>query len=180
MVDKIEEFFPGVFRVEGKLATENLAPGSRVYGERLVKVKKIEYRFWEPSRSKLGAALVRGLKNMPIQPGSRVLYLGAASGTTPSHVSDVVGESGIVFAVEFSPISMRDLLKVCEQRPNLLPLLQDARFPGKYEKVVGGNVDVVYEDVADPQQARIMIENAKVFLKKGGWGLLAVKARSVE
>lgn len=180
MAEKVEELFPGVFRVGGKLATASIAPGTKVYGERLVKAGGEEYRHWEPSRSKLGAALVRGLKEMPIKPGARVLYLGAASGTTPSHVSDIVGEKGTVYAVEFSAQAMRDLLSVCEQRPNILPLLRDARFPGQYKEAVGGKVDVLYEDVADPQQARILIENAKVFLAKEGWALFAIKARSVD
>jgi fibrillarin-like pre-rRNA processing protein len=180
MVEKVEEVFPGVFRVERKLATRNLAPGRRVYGEELVRVKGVEYRLWEPSRSKLGAALVRGLKNLPVRPGARVLYLGAASGTTVSHVSDIVGERGTVYAVEFAPQSMRDLLSVVEARPNILPLLRDARKPAAYADAVGEPVDVIFEDVADPQQARILIENGKEFLRKGGWALLAVKSRSVD
>lgn len=180
MTDKIEKIYPGVFRVEGKLATENLAPGNKVYGERLVRSGKAEYRMWEPSRSKLGAALARGLKNMPIKPGTSVLYLGAASGTTVSHVSDIVGDSGTVFAVEFAAQVMRDLLNICEVRSNIIPLLRDARFPGSYKEALGGTVDVIFEDVADPQQARILVENGKAFLEKGGLALFAVKSRSVD
>src|SRR5574341_845585 len=180
MVEKVEEVFPGVFRVERKLATRNLAPGKKVYGEELVKASGVEYRLWEPRRSKLGAALAKGLRNMPVKPGARVLYLGAASGTTVSHVSDIVGERGTVYAVEFAPQVMRDLIAVVEERANILPLLRDARKPAAYADAVGEPVDVVFEDVADPQQARILIENGKVFLRKGGWALFAVKSRSVD
>lgn len=170
------EVFPGVFRFEGRIATKSLAPGFIVYGEKTLKQKGVEYRLWEPSRSKLGAAIARGLKELPIRPGSSVLYLGAASGTTASHVSDIVGPNGAVYCIEFSARSMRDLIKVCEKRENMLPLLKDARFPKEYAEV--GMVDVVFEDVADPEQARILIENA-VLLKKGGVAMIAIKARCV-
>ncbi|HUK84302.1 MAG TPA: fibrillarin-like rRNA/tRNA 2'-O-methyltransferase, partial [Candidatus Acidoferrum sp.] len=68
-----------------RLATVNLTPGLNVYGERLVKVKGVEYRIWDAFRSKLAAAILKGVDNVPIEPGFKVLYLGAASGTTPSH-----------------------------------------------------------------------------------------------
>lgn len=172
----MDEVFPGVFKIRGKIATKSLAPGFTVYGEQLYKDGKAEYRFWDPRRSKLGAAIVRGLKELPIKPGSKVLYLGAANGTTSSHVSDVVGVDGAVYCVEFSARAMRDLLRVCEKRENMLPLLKDARMPNEYVEV--GVVDVIFEDVADPEQARILNENA-IFLKKGGVAMLAVKARCV-
>ena len=52
---------------------------------------KTEYRAWNPFRSKLAAAIVGGIEHIHMKPGSKVLYLGAASGTTVSHVSDLVG-----------------------------------------------------------------------------------------
>ncbi len=52
---------------------------------------KIEYRVWNPFRSKLAAAILGGVDQIYMPPGSKVLYLGAASGTTVSHVSDIVG-----------------------------------------------------------------------------------------
>lgn len=172
------QIFPNVFKVNGMLASKNLVPGVKVYGERLVREKGKEYRLWEPSRSKLGAALAKGLKNMPIAPGVSVLYLGAANGTTCSHVSDILGEKGELYCVEFAPHSMRDLLFLCEKRKNMLPILADARMPEKYEATVGGKVDVIFEDVSDPAQAEIMIANARL-LKKEGVALIAVKSRSV-
>jgi fibrillarin-like pre-rRNA processing protein len=161
------------------LATLNLAPGRRVYGERLVQVSGKEYRLWDTYRSKLAAAMVKGMEEVPLELGSRVLYLGAASGTTSSHVSDIVGENGIVYCVEFSPRVMRELVAVCEYRKNMLPILADARFPEKYRMLVQ-EVDLIYQDVAQPNQSEIMIKNAKMFLKEGGHGFLAIKARSID
>lgn len=180
---KPKQVFPGVFEVNGRLATKSIAPGTRVYGEELHKVGGGEYRLWDAYRSKLGAAIKKRLKKLDVAPGASVLYLGAATGTTVSHVSDIVGSKGIVFCVEFSPHCMRELLKVCEKRENLIPLLEDARFPQKYrdavEEYAGGSVDVVFEDVADPEQVRILKENCKAFLKKNGQALIAIKSRSI-
>lgn len=174
-----EEKFLGVFLVNGKLATLSFAPGTRVYGEKLVREGESEYRMWDLYRSKLAAAIHKGLKELPIKPGSTVLYLGAATGTTPSHVSDIVGSSGTVFCVEFAQRSMRDLLSVCERRQNMLPIMGDARQPEQYAEGIG-KVDVVYQDVAQPDQADIFIKNSKLFLKKGGWGMIAIKSQSID
>ena len=161
------------------LATKSLAPGRRVYGERLLKEGSTEYRVWDPNRSKLAAAIMKGLREVPIHEGSHVLYLGAASGTTSSHVSDIVGNDGTVYCVEFAPRSMRDLVTVCESRPNMLPLLADARQPQDYADKLEA-VDVIYQDVAQPDQATILINNAKLFLKKGQYALIAVKSQSID
>jgi len=162
------------------LATENLTPGRKVYGEQLVSQGSREYRLWDPYRSKLGALIMKGVKRLPLKAGDRVLYLGAASGTTASHVSDIVGQGGRVYCVEFSPRSMRDLVNnVCQYRPNMIPVLEDARFPEKYRSLVG-IVNVIYCDIAQPEQARVLADNADMFLKKGGESFLAVKARSID
>ncbi len=172
----VKEVFPGVYRVDGKIATKNIAPGTKVYGETIVKSGKDEYRLWDPKRSKLAAAIIKGLKTLAIKPGGVVLYLGAANGTTASHVSDIVGEKGRVYCVEFSPQSMRDLLLLCEHRGNLYPLLADARLPEGYSEV--GNVDVVYEDVADREQTDILLRNVKAFKAKDF--MIAIKARCID
>ncbi len=177
--------FEGVFQVcleekSPRLATLNLSPGINVYGERLVRVGDVEYRLWDPFRSKLAGAILKGLKNLPIKLNSKVLYLGAASGTTASHVSDIVGNSGYVYCVEFAPRSMRDLINnVCRFRNNMAPVLADARFPSQYASMVQ-SVDVIYCDVAQPEQAKILVNNARIFLKSGGWVMLAVKSRSID
>jgi fibrillarin-like pre-rRNA processing protein len=177
--------FPEVFNVifedgSNRLATLNLVPGKNVYGERLVKIDEKEYRIWDPFRSKLASAILKGIKNIPIKKGYRLLYLGAASGTTASHISDIVGEKGYVFCVEFSSRSIRDLIdNVCRYRINMAPILSDARFPKSYLPLVG-EVDVIYCDVAQPDQADILVRNSKVFLKKDGEIIFLIKARSID
>jgi len=164
-----------------KLATKNLTPGRNVYGERLIRYEGVEYRIWDPFRSKLAAAILKNLRTVPIKPSHQVLYLGAASGTTASHVSDIVSEEGHVYCVEFASRAMRELVNnVCAYRFNMLPLLEDARFPEKYAMFIRGKVDDVYCDIAQPEQAKILADNAELFLKKFGWIMLAIKAQSID
>jgi fibrillarin-like pre-rRNA processing protein len=158
-----------------------LTPGRSVYGERLIRFKGVEYRVWDAFRSKLAAAILKGVKTVPIRPGHRVLYLGAASGTTASHVSDIVGERGHVYCVEFASRSVRDLINnVVAYRANMSPFVEDARFPEKYAMFIPGRVDDIYCDVAQPEQAKILADNADVLLENGGWVMLAVKAQSID
>ena len=181
---------------EDALVTKNLVPGDSVYGEKRISIDdengaKIEYRIWNPFRSKLGAAILGGVENTYIKPGSKVLYLGAASGTTVSHVSDIVGPEGRVYAVEFSHRSGRgnlifilitlinqqcflDLLGVAQKRSNIVPIIEDARHPHKYRMVMS-MVDTVFADVAQPDQARIVTLNAQYYLKIGGHVVISIK-----
>ena len=164
-----------------KLATRNLVPGRTVYGEKLIRFEGVEYRLWDPFRSKLAAAILKGIKTVPIKPDHQVLYLGAASGTTASHVSDIVGEKGYVYCVEFAARAIRELVNnVCAYRVNMLPILEDARFPEKYAMFIRGKVDDIYCDLAQPEQARILADNADMFLKHEGHVMLAIKARSID
>ena len=163
-----------------RLATKNLTPGRNVYGEKLVRYEGVEYRLWDPFRSKLAAAVLKNLKTVPIKQGHKVLYLGAASGTTASHVSDIVGESGHVYCVEFAPRAIRELVdNVCAFRLNMSAILADARIPEKYAIFVNGKVDDIYCDIAQPEQAKVLADNADLFLKTDGWVMLAVKAQSI-
>lgn len=163
-----------------RLATKNLSPGRRVYGERLISWRHVEYRLWDPFRSKLAAAILKGLTTVPIQGNHKVLYLGAASGTTASHISDIVGSKGHVYCVEFSARSIRELVNnVCSCRPNMTPLLEDARMPEKYLAFVE-KVDSVYCDIAQPEQAKILVNNASTFLREDGWTMLSVKSQSID
>jgi fibrillarin-like pre-rRNA processing protein len=175
----LRQRFPGVFEADDRrLYTRNLAPGFRVTDmEELVSLDGIEYRSWNPQRSKLGALIAKGARVLPIAPGSRVLYLGAANGATPSHVSDIVGERGLVYGVEFSVRSFRDLVQVAETRPNLLPILGDAGQPQRYARLVG-EVDAIFQDISQRDQARLFLVNAAAFGAKHG--ILVVKARSVD
>jgi len=176
----------GVFIAKGKedaLVTRNLVPGESVYDEKRITVEeneqKVEYRVWNPFRSKIAAAILGGLDNIWIKPGSKVLYLGAASGTTVSHVSDIVGPDGLVYAVEFSHRSGRDLINVAKKRTNIIPIIEDARYPAKYRMLVG-MVDVVFADVAQPDQARIVALNAHQFLKNEGHFVISIKANCID
>lgn len=182
---KPHEDFHGVywaFLEDGsrRLATLNLAPKRIVYGERLVKFKGEEYRLWDPYRSKLAAAILKQFKTFPFKEGSKVLYLGAATGTTASHVSDIVGAGGKVFCVEFSGRVMRELVSnVCAFRANMIPVMADARHPEAYRWMVE-KVDVIYCDIAQPEQAKVLADNADYFLKPEGCSLIALKARSID
>ncbi|XP_069803775.1 rRNA 2'-O-methyltransferase fibrillarin [Dendropsophus ebraccatus] len=176
----------GVFICRGKedaLVTKNLVPGESVYGEKRISVEdgelKIEYRAWNPFRSKLAAAILGGIDQIHIKPGSKVLYLGAASGTTVSHVSDLVGPEGLVYAVEFSHRSGRDLINVAKKRTNIIPVIEDARHPHKYRMLIG-MVDVIFADVAQPDQTRIVALNAHNFLKNGGHFVISIKANCID
>ncbi len=180
----IVEHSPGVYFLEDNgqrlLATRNLVPGRKVYGEELVAVDGIEYRLWNPSRSKLGAAILKGLKCNPIKPGSRVLYLGVASGTTCSHVSDIIGDAGHVWGVDFAPRPIRDLIDhVARYRKNITPILGDARQPQIYSFQVP-KVETIFADVAQPDQAEIVVKNARFYLKRGRYAMLSIKARSID
>ncbi len=162
------------------LFTKNLVPGRKVYGERLVMQAGTEYREWNPYKSKPAAGIMKGLNQFGLKPGSKVLYLGAASGTTVSHFSDIVGNEGMIFALDFAPRVVRDLVSLCEARKNIAPMLEDAFHPERYKDNVISPVDFVFQDIAQKNQAEIFMKNVDMFLKKGGYALLSVKARSVD
>ncbi|KAL8824432.1 MAG: hypothetical protein Q9191_005063, partial [Dirinaria sp. TL-2023a] len=192
---------PGVFVGRGKedyLLTKNLKPGESVYGEKRISVEssaqptaltngtnvdlpatKTEYRVWNPFRSKLAAGILGGLDDIFIKPGAKVLYLGAASGTSVSHVADIVGPEGTVFAVEFSHRSGRDLINMATHRTNVIPIIEDARHPLRYRMLVS-MVDVIFADVAQPDQARIVGLNAHLYLKVGGGIVVSIKANCID
>ncbi|KAL8773341.1 MAG: hypothetical protein Q9209_001735 [Squamulea sp. 1 TL-2023] len=195
---------PGVFVARGKedmLVTKNLTPGESVYGEKRIAVEssspaltngsgiatganappstKTEYRVWNPFRSKLAAGILGGLEDIFIRPGIKVLYLGAASGTSVSHVADIVGPTGTVYAVEFSHRSGRDLINMATHRTNVIPIIEDARHPLRYRMLVG-MVDTIFADVAQPDQARIVGLNCHLYLKVGGGVVVSVKANCID
>lgn len=177
----IEEINDGIFEIikndKKILATSNVFNGSTVYGERIFTIDNMQYRQWDPYRSKLGAMVLKGF-DIPIEHDSHVLYLGAASGTTISHVSDILTD-GLVYAVEFSTRSMRDLIRLCDQRPNIIPILADANKPKSYAHIVE-MTDIIFQDVAQPNQAEIAVKNCEYFLKDNGHLLLSIKSRSID
>ena len=183
---KMREIFPGVWEYEGKILTRNRVPGKKVYGEQLIKINGVEYRVWNPYRSKLAAAIKNGLKTWAFTPGVNVLYLGIAEGTTASHISDILGDDSAIIGVDVAPRVMPKILAVAEERGNILPILADASKPEEYPEEVQefiddiGGVDIVYQDVAAPNQAEILWRNVDRFLKKGGYAYIAIKSRSVD
>jgi fibrillarin-like pre-rRNA processing protein len=163
-----------------EFATPNLVEGSNVCGEKLVKLDDEEFRIWDPFRSKLAAALKRGLRDFPIRPGDKILYLGASTGTTVSHISDLVGNKGLVFAVEPAVRVARELIEnVASRRKNVIPIIEDARRPNFYFSVFG-DVDLVYCDIAQSDQTDIAIKNCRAFLKNKGIMLIIIKTRSID
>lgn len=170
---EIKKAFEGVYYVSGKPATKALV-GKPVYGEEIIE----GYRIWNPYRSKLAACISKGLRAMPIKADSKVLYLGASTGTTASHISDIVVR-GHIYALEFSETSMRKLLNTAKERDNMTPLLQDARRPNDYQYLIG-DVTGIYQDVAQKDQCEILIRNAREFLSKGDFAVICIKARSID
>ena len=179
MEDKQNIFW---FEIEGekKLATKNLIPGNQVYNEQLLTVNGVEYRIWNPFRSKLAAAIMNNLNDFPFNKKSDVLYLGVSTGTTISHISDIVEQNGTIFGVEHTSRVARDFLdRVASHRKNIVPIIQDARKPGEFFSVYK-KVDIVYVDIAQADQTDIAIENCKLFLKSGGYLFLVIKTRSID
>lgn len=166
-----------IIRIGRDFATQNLVPGQSVYGERLKKRKGKEFRMWDAKRSKIAAAMQKGMK-INFNPRWKILYLGVASGTTASHLSDIIRE-GMLFGVDPAPRVLREFLLLSETRSNLVPLFKDANRPQSYRDIVP-DVDFLYQDVAQPNQAQILMKNAEMYLKKGGMAFVAVKSRSID
>jgi fibrillarin-like pre-rRNA processing protein len=167
----------GVFKKKNKIFTENLCKGLKVYNEKLVKYKGKEFRAWNPYRSKLAAAILNGL-TIKIKRNSKILYLGAATGTTVSHISDIVNK-GVVYSIESSPVAVKNLIQLSEKRKNIIPILGDAYHPDRYSSIVP-SVELIYQDISQRNQAGIFISNIARYLKKNGAGILMVKARSID
>lgn len=162
-----------------ELWTESVGREPPVYGERWTESDGRPYRSFEPARSKLSAAIVKEWSVPLPAPGESWLYLGAASGTTASHVADLVGPTGRVYAVERSLRPFSRLLALAERWPNLFPILGDAREPTAYGALVPP-VHGVYADIAQVDQVEILLSNASLFLEgNGGCALMALKTASM-
>jgi len=168
------------------LWTLNAVPKNSVYGESLRRYRGAEWRRWDPFRSKLGAGIVRSKKgghSLLPEPGTTVLYLGAAHGTTVSHIHDhLCGVDnllkGRLVALDLSPRCVRDLNHLAELRPGLIPVLGDAREHGKWGHLIPRRIDWLFQDVAQAEQVNIFISACKRFLNDGGTGILSLKAAS--
>ena len=172
----MKKIFEGVYREGGRIYTENMVPGKRVYNEKLVEKDGIEYRSWNPYRSKMAAAILKGMKNFPITRKSRLLYLGVASGTTASHFSDIVTQ-GIIYGIEIAFKPMKNFVVLCRERKNMVPVMANADKPEEYEAIVE-NADVIYQDIAQRNQVEIFVKNMERFDIHEG--IIMVKARSID
>jgi len=163
-----------------KYATINQTPGITYYKEEVVKQGSIEYRVWSPFKSKLAAAFKKGLDPSILTNVKNILYLGASTGTTVSHLSDIL-DKGVIYAVEIGPRVMMEFVnRVVKYRKNVVPLFFDARLPESYVDIVDPPVDMVYCDVAQPDQTKILLDNADLYLKNKGLAMIAIKARSID
>ena len=159
-----------------RIVTKSLVSGTS--GDKHIIVRNEEYRIWNPFHSKLAAILLKNPDITFLKRDSTVLYLGAANGTTVSHVSDIVTK-GTIYGVEFSPRAMQDLIQVSERRMKLVPILADAMQPESYRNMVP-EVDIIYQDVSQREQAKMAVRNSEVFLKKDGFLVLIIKSRSID
>ena len=103
----------------------------------LVQLEGEEYRLWNPFRSKLSTAILLGVKALPELYQKKIIYLGASHGTTVSHISDLVGDDGVIFAVEFSVRAAREFVAKCSSRKNIIPIIEDARTYWAYRVIFG-------------------------------------------
>ncbi|DAC58369.1 MAG TPA: fibrillarin-like rRNA/tRNA 2'-O-methyltransferase [Candidatus Poseidoniales archaeon] len=174
-------------RLDGRtLWSENAVFGASVYGESLRKFSGTEYRRWDPTRSKLAAAILRTKRNKSLllpEPGSTVLYLGAGHGTSISHLHDhLCGAdndlNGRIVAVDLAPRCLRDLTYLARSRTGLVPILGDARKHTSWGVLVPHPVNWLFQDVAQSGQVEIFVTACRRFLNLGGLGLLSLKAAS--
>jgi fibrillarin-like pre-rRNA processing protein len=181
MNPKLKELFQGVYSFNSYILTKNLTPGKKVYGEQLLSFNGIEYRTWNPNKSKLCAGIKKGLKNFPFNSNSNILYLGSSEGTTVSHLSDVIGLQGKLIGIDISSRAMHKFLFLCESRENIFPILGNANNPKEYnEKLKEIKFNALFQDVSQPNQAEIFNKNAEMYLKKNSLGLIAIKAHSID
>ncbi len=171
----MKKIFEGIYREENKILTKNLLPGKNVYGEKIIKIGEEEYRIWNPYRSKMCASILKGLKFLPLNKKSKMLYLGVADGTTASHFSDILTD-GIIYGVEVAFKPMKKFVKLCEERKNMIPIMGDANKPKEYKKIVE-EIEFLYQDIAQKNQIEIFLNNIDKFSPK--YGMIMVKARSI-
>lgn len=170
---KYSGIFQGYLGNKRFLFTKSL-DGKTFFGERMNK----GYRQFDFTRSKLAAAVMKNVSEIPIRENNSILYLGASHGYTPSFVSDMIGRNGSLYCVEFAPRVIRDLIEICGERENMAPILANANHPELYKDIIK-KVDVIYQDIAQKNQVEILFKNLQ-FLKPKGYVLLAIKSRSID
>src|SRR3989339_738591 len=145
-----------------RIYTKSLLPGKAHFEERTSRDKGIEYREFDPLRSKLAAAVLKGCTNIGMRKDDIILYLGSSHGYTVSFVSDIVGKEGLIFGVDPAPRVMRDLVFLSQERKNIVPVLGDANHPETYAHRIC-MADVVFQDIAQRNQSDIFIRNCRLY-----------------
>lgn len=182
----IREISPSVVIERGQLWTKNANPGKVVHKERTKRVSGVEWRHWDPRRSKLASGILRTKSDpsslLPI-PGSTILYLGAGHGSTISFLHDhLCGANnelgGRIIGVDIAPRCLRDLNRLAEARVGIVPVLGDARGGEDWGMFLPEGADWLFQDVAQPGQTEIVISAAKQFLKPKSFLLLSLKMAS--
>ena len=176
----------GVKKQGRTLWTRNAVKGKSVRGERRKREGRIEWRRWDPTRSKVAASLIRTSgdpSELLPKPGSTCLYLGASTGGTVSHIHDIVcgadnHHGGHVVAVEISPRMTRDLVSLSHGRRGLIAVLGDARRPEEVAPFMRSKADWIHQDLSIADQAETFVRMATTFLVPGGMALLSLKAAS--
>ncbi|NQU97844.1 fibrillarin-like rRNA/tRNA 2'-O-methyltransferase [Candidatus Woesearchaeota archaeon] len=174
----LDKKFPNIFKDKKNIYTKSLDKKT-YFEERTKREGKNVYREWDPKRSKLAAGLIKGISQIGFKEGSIVLYLGASHGYTVSFVSDIIGKNGFIFAIDIAPQVTRDLVRLAEERNNIAPILANCNHPEEYKDTVSKS-DIVYQDIAQKNQVQIFLKNCDAYLNSGGFGLLALKARSMD
>ncbi|MGM5481541.1 MAG: fibrillarin-like rRNA/tRNA 2'-O-methyltransferase [Nanobdellota archaeon] len=173
--------FPGIY-MQGKGRRQRFyvksTIGKEFFDEQIISMDGELYREVDPNRSKLFAAIAKDISQIGFKEDSSVLYLGASHGYTVSFLAEMVSQ-GHIYALDFAPRVVRDLVFMTEKFPNIAPIMADAKQPESFkEDLVEDAVDVVFMDIAQKGQVDIFLKNCNQYLRKGGFGILALKARS--
>lgn len=182
IIDNINELYYGIYELKKNtksyILTKNYTPSKKIYNEKLFQYQTDEYRVWDPKRSKLGALYKKNVKILELK-NLNILYLGASFGTTVSHISDILYESsGMIYAVEFSEVPMNVLMNLSTERENIIPIYSNANFPETYKYIVN-DIDLIFQDISQPNQIEIALKNLNLFLKNKGYLILIIKAKSI-
>ena len=145
----------------------------KLYIKRAASGEKIPFH---AEKSKLAAAILKGMREMPIKKTSNVLYLGAASGTTANYVAEIAYK-GSVYCVEISPRVAKKLIELCREKKNMHAIIADARKPLSYASFVS-EIDVIYQDIAQKDQSEILMKNSELYEPE--YALLALKTSSID
>ena len=155
---------PNFYEDKGNLFSQS-RDGNSIYGEQVTSRGGKYYRIFSPLRSKLSSSMKLGLRP-DIRKGDHMLYLGAGAGTTASHLADSLS-TGSIFAVEFAPVPFIKLASLSGIKENIFPILSDAQKPETYGVFVD-RVDIIYQDVSQPNQIDIFAKNMDYFGSQRG------------